>query len=500
MADNPWLSIDTATLPAERARELRQAWERFVVEGDVGAIRMPIAHSWQRSHAAGVDPSASRVAPVITDGEEASARWDVHPLAAVAPLIRSCLGPVAEASEHLIVVSDASGLLLWVEGRPRTRLDAADAMNFTEGAAWGERDAGTNAVGTALVVDHAVQVFAAEHFNEVVQQWTCAAAPVHDPDTDTQLGVIDLTGRMGTVHPHSLACAMATAQAVEAHLRIAMAERDNRLRSQHADRLAAGGRRALVTPTGRVIAGDADGWTGAARLILPPGGGELVLPSGVPAFAEPVGRDGAFVVRPRDVGRAAARCPVLKLCMLGRDRADVTLDGRPVHLGRRQAEMLALLTTHRDGMATEQLAADLYGDAGQPVTVRVQMHRLRKVLGRYIDTDPYRLAVDVESDVARIAGLLARGAVREAAEAYGGPLLPHSEAPGVVREREELDRWLRQAVMTAEDDDALWAWVQSPSGNDDLPAWKRLLGRLAFEDPRRSLAAAHLGTLRHLYN
>jgi hypothetical protein len=128
------------------------------------------------------------------------------------------------------------------------------------------------------------------------------------------------------------------------------------------------------------------------------------------------------------------------------------------------------------------------------------MHRLRKVLGRYIDTDPYRLAVDVESDVARIAGLLARGAVREAAEAYGGPLLPHSEAPGVVREREELDRWLRQAVMTAEDDDALWAWVQSPSGNDDLPAWKRLLGRLAFEDPRRSLAAAHLGTLRHLYN
>jgi len=112
----------------------------------------------QRSHAAGVDPSASRVAPVVSDGEETSARWDVHPLAAVALLIRPCLGPVAEESEHLIVVSDASGLLLWVEGRPRTRLDAADAINFTEGAGWGEQDVGTNAVGTALAVDHAVQV------------------------------------------------------------------------------------------------------------------------------------------------------------------------------------------------------------------------------------------------------------------------------------------------------------------------------------------------------
>ena len=56
-------------------------------------------------------------------------------------------------------------------------------MNFAVGALWSEGGAGTNAIGTALAADHAVQVFAAEHFNEVVQAWTCAAAPVHDPDT-----------------------------------------------------------------------------------------------------------------------------------------------------------------------------------------------------------------------------------------------------------------------------------------------------------------------------
>ena len=99
----------------------------------------------------------------------------------------------------------------------------------------------------------------------------------------------------------------------------------------------------------------------------------------------------------------------------------------------------------------------------------------------------------------RIAGLLGAGAVREAAEAYSGPLLPGSEAPGIVREREHLDNWLRQAVLTSDDPDAVWAWVNSPSGEQDLGAWKRLLSQLDFRDPRRSLCAARVAELRRLF-
>lgn len=131
--------------------------------------------------------------------------------------------------------------------------------------------------------------------------------------------------------------------------------------------------------------------------------------------------------------------------------------------------------------------------------MRVQVFRLRKLFGHCIETEPYRLCADVECDAARIQGLLDRGAIREAAERYEGQLLPHSEAPGVVREREALDAWLRQAVMTAEGDEALWAWVQSPSGAEDLAAWKRLLAAVDFRDPRRSLAAARVRALRDAY-
>jgi hypothetical protein len=105
----------------------------------------------------------------------------------------------------------------------------------------------------------------------------------------------------------------------------------------------------------------------------------------------------------------------------------------------------------------------------------------------------------VDSDVADVFALLERGDVREAAQRYEAPLLPRSEAPGIARERDALEGWLRHAVMTGDDAEALWAWTRSSSGRDDLAAWKRLLANLDYADPRRSLAASRVGALRVEY-
>jgi signal transduction histidine kinase len=321
MPRNPWLAIDAATPPALRARELRREWEQFVGGGEVSGVRVPVADSWQRSLDAGVDPSGSRLAPTTTDRAEASARWRAHPLGEAAALIRECLASIADESEHLIVVSDAAGVLLQLEGNARVRSQAADSMNFTEGALWSEHGAGTNAVGTALAADHAVQIFATEHFMEVVQAWTCSAAPVHDPETGELLGVIDLTGLEKNVHPHSLAVAMTTARAVEGHLRYRLQERDDWLRARYEGHLTGGGRRALVAPTGRLVSDDSRGWLGGTRVDLPPGGGELVLPSGRHALAEPVGHDEAFIVRELGSPSALRRRPGDELRMLADEQA-----------------------------------------------------------------------------------------------------------------------------------------------------------------------------------
>ncbi len=91
-------------------------------------------------------------------------------------------------------------------------------MNFVEGALWDEEHAGTNAPGTALAVDHEVQIFATEHFRHTVQDWTCAAAPIHDPATGQILGALDITGGDVVAHPHSLALVLAAARVAETRL------------------------------------------------------------------------------------------------------------------------------------------------------------------------------------------------------------------------------------------------------------------------------------------
>jgi hypothetical protein len=506
MSSKSWLAVDVGTAPILRAQELRFAWERFVdalgrsaeEEGDPDDVREPIVDSWRRSLAAGIDPTGHQLAPVVADEDETQMLWEAHPLARKAALIHECLAAIAEDADHLVVVTDADGMLLSVEGSARLRVRAADHMNFTEGTLWSEPGAGTNAIGTAIAADHAVQVFGPEHFNEVVQRWTCSAAPIHDPESGTVIGVIDLTGDFSTVQPHSLAVATATAQAVEASLRLDMQEYDLRLRARYGDQVAvAPDSRALVTPNGRPITEVPASWGARGRLAIPPGGGRLTLPSGELAIAESVGAaEEAFLVRAggRLPRRAVRRLVHLEL--LGRERALLEVDGQLTKLRPRLGEILALLCAHPEGRSAGALCADLHGDEGSPSSVRVEVSRLRKLLGPWIDTDRYRLTCDVETDVRRVEGLLRTGAVREAAEAYCGPLLPSSEAPAIVHAREQLDAWVRQAVMTANEPDALWAWVNAPSGSDDLGAWKRLLSRLEFRDPRRSLCASRVGELR----
>jgi hypothetical protein len=505
---NPWLAIDAATAPVVRAREVRRAWETFVGGGPTGRaqsvtapLRDPIVDSWRRSAAAGVDPSGGRMAPVVADADEASARWEIHPLADMAPLIRACLAATADEAQHLIVVSDANGVLLWVEGNATVRLRAADSMNFAEGTLWSEGGAGTNAIGTAIAARHAVQVFASEHFNEIVQRWTCAAAPVHDPDTGQVIGVIDLTGQMSTVHPHSMAVAVATSQAIEAHLRCEMLNRDARMLARYGDRLASSEPRALLAASGRVIASQPLGWLPGDRLSVPADGGRVTIAPGVTAVAESLSGDVLLlsaVPAPEPSGHLPTH---LTLALLGRERPTATLDlgdsnARQVQLRMRHAEILTLLCANPGGLTSEQLSDGVYGDPLRTGSIRVEISRLRKLLGDCLETDHYRLRGAVSSDVAQVAGLLHRGQVREAAARYDGPILPGSKAPGVVREREELDGWVRQSVMSSGDAEALWEWVQGPTGTTDVPAWQRLLANLPFQDPRRPLAASHLARLR----
>ena len=58
-------------------------------------------------------------------------------------------------------------------------------------------------------------VFSAEHYAPIVHNWVCWAAPVHDPVTGAQLGVIDLSTTWDRTHPIGLATARVMARLIE---------------------------------------------------------------------------------------------------------------------------------------------------------------------------------------------------------------------------------------------------------------------------------------------
>ncbi|MFD0622778.1 GAF domain-containing protein [Streptomyces sanglieri] len=213
---DPWLALAADTDPNTRIGQLRRAHEAFTTAGRLERpVRPVVGESWRRSARARVSPDGAALVELGPD--DLGPYRDGHPLAPAMPVIRELMGAYATDGEHLLAVCDAHGRLLWVEGPAATRR-AADRMNFVEGARWSEAAAGTNAPGTAIAVDRPVQVFAAEHFLRPVQQWTCAAAPLHDPHTGRVLGAVDITGGDRLAHPHSLAFVQAVARAAESHL------------------------------------------------------------------------------------------------------------------------------------------------------------------------------------------------------------------------------------------------------------------------------------------
>jgi hypothetical protein len=438
---SPWVAVDLAADPVAQARLLRRAHDVVLSGcGTPPVLRDVVVSSWSRCTAAGVDPD--RPAPMMLGADEAAARFETHPLAAIAPLVRGLLGAVSAEARHLVAISDADGTLLWADGHPRM-LEAALAPHFRPGALCSESAVGTNAVGTALALGHAVQIFSAEHFNRLLHGWTCAAAPVRDPASGAILGVIDLSSSFRNAHPHTLALVTAVAQAAEAQLMQERASREAELLERYIDRLPTAGRRpsALVAADGRVLAASPRGWLGR-RIELHEG--DEVLPDGSRAELEPVA-DGALIVwglraRERRVPRRR-----LTIRALGPDAPRLELAGAALPVTTRQAELLIVLAMSPAGLSANALAGCLYGPAAKAVTARAEVARVRRRAGELVGAQPYRLAADVHADFLDVERLLARRRVAAALARYPGPLLPRSRAPAIVARRAAIERALHDA-------------------------------------------------------
>lgn len=173
--------------------------------------------------------------------------------------------------------------------------------------------------------------------------------------------------------------------------------------------------------------------------------------------------------------------------------------GQEVRLSLRHAEILTLLARHREGLRAAELL-DLINPDLIETTLRAEIVRLRRVMERTVpglglDSRPYRLRDDLEVDAHLVAEHLSRGSHREALEAYSGPLLPESTAPGICALRAELSATLREAVVGDGSATSLMAYLELAEAAWDVEAWRTALRVLPARSPLRAGVVAHLEAL-----
>lgn len=440
---SPWSSSRNVSPEISRLL-IARAHEELVAgnldDSRLQQVRPLVRASWQRAWQGRV--GAEGLPPVAFTAEELEDYRTAHPLAGVMDLIRTLLLPGSPDDSGVIVaVGDHAGRLLWVEGDLQQRMLSGE-MGFVEGANWSEDAVGTSAPGTALALGQGVQIHQAEHYNRLVQPWSCTAAPVFDPETRRILGVINVTGEAEAATPQARMLVDAAARAVESELLVA------RLRSRAES----------------------------------------------PAPVRP----------PRRTPSAEDAPARVRLQVLGRDRARLEVDSAGSEtiseLTARHAEILLLLAVHRQGLSADRLAELVYGEGSSPETLRPEMVRLRKALERISpevvpQSRPYRLTVAVETDAHDVLSLLDRGAHRVALSAYRGPVLPDSTAPGVEQFRDSVRVMLREAMLTEASLDVLLAYADIPEGADDAEVLRLCLEMLPARSPRRAGLVARIEKL-----
>ena len=178
-------------------------------------VRPEIVASWERS-AAHIVPEVHE-AP-LADIDETRLAWETSPLKTAVHQLQAQLQTAADDGELVVAVTDPTARILWTYSGAVMR-NKAEKVNFIPGGRWDEASVGTNALDLALTLDRAATVYSAEHFSSCVHGWVCWAAPVHDPGTGRQLGVLDLSTTWDRSHPIGLATAEALARLVAGEVR-----------------------------------------------------------------------------------------------------------------------------------------------------------------------------------------------------------------------------------------------------------------------------------------
>ena len=173
--------------------QARHAWLHGGAPASPAAPLAPwIARSWQRCLAAGRTPDQRVVFDAVTPSAQRQAKERHGPLLGAARPVLERLSRAIAGTRYFAMLTDAQGRV--IEVGSLSGQDEPAARNIARvGVDLSERAVGTTAIGAALAEQSAVWLHRGEHFFDDTSVYTCAGAPLFDPQGRCA-GMLDLTG------------------------------------------------------------------------------------------------------------------------------------------------------------------------------------------------------------------------------------------------------------------------------------------------------------------
>lgn len=171
---------------------------------EVTEVRDVILQSWNRSKQyKNLNPMIQGSVKNISDVELKEIREKNEVFHLAQPVLKQA-GQELSNDKHVLMFCDSDGVILDHYGDLPVARHIGTSVNANNGAQWSERWAGTNAIGTSIILKQPVQIFSSEHFSHSCHEWVCSSAPILDPLTSELLGIINLSTTSESYHTLSM--------------------------------------------------------------------------------------------------------------------------------------------------------------------------------------------------------------------------------------------------------------------------------------------------------
>lgn len=175
--------------------------------------------SHERCRGFKINPNQVSSKKIIYDDTELQKRFAVNrDLILTATPYMEQLTNFVKGFNFFVLLTDGKGCILNAIGEEKI-LSEAFSMKMIPGAFMNEENIGTNAMSMVIEIKNPIQVSGREHFIKAYHKWTCSAAPIKDNE-GRLIGVLNLTGYIDFVHPHTLGMVIAASNAIEEMLKV----------------------------------------------------------------------------------------------------------------------------------------------------------------------------------------------------------------------------------------------------------------------------------------